>query len=264
MAKNDYAEGRKKHLAKYAIEKGLKCCGLWREKPYCHILFTENEEQKKGAIKKNLLKGVKADMLAKPHTDAHHLNSSQILCYNFFRPLIDKNGCHKLVEFLRGVGVDIGAVKECHFEHNDHKGDGTEIDFYVRGQKESGEEVEIFIEVKYTENSLRCSEAFGKKSATYQRKYEEVYVGKGLFYNQKCLQKVPSFKDFYTYYQCFRNVLRVTNENKYTLFIYPKENEIAKNFQEFHDGWVDSKNVILVKWEDLVKEGELYEKYFAE
>ena len=90
MAKN-YTKGRWAHLAKYAVEKGLRCGGLYQGRPYCHILFVEDDKQNE-AIKKNLLKGVKSDMLAKLHTDAHHLNSSQILCYNFFRPLITNDG----------------------------------------------------------------------------------------------------------------------------------------------------------------------------
>ena len=118
----DYTKGRWAHLAKYAVEKGLRCGGLYQGREYCHILFTENEEQKKEVIKKNLLKGVKADMLSKPHTDAHHLNSSQILCYNFFRPLIDKNGgaTQELVDRLSEQGIPIEKGAKCTFEYTDN------------------------------------------------------------------------------------------------------------------------------------------------
>ena len=117
----DYAKSRKAHLARYAVEHDLKCCGLWREKPYCHILFVEDDKQKE-AIKKNLLKGVKADMLSDSHTYAHHLNSSQILCYNFFRPLIDKNGgaTQELVDRLSEQGIPIEKGAKCTFEYTDN------------------------------------------------------------------------------------------------------------------------------------------------
>ena len=273
MSKN-YTKGRWAHLAKYAEEKGLRCGGLYKGRAYSHILFAEDEEQKKEAIQLNLLKDVKADMLSNTHTDAHHLNSSQILCYNFFRPLIDNaNGSPKLVEKLQNFGVDIATISECKFEHNDGKGDGTEFDFYIKGKNSKGADTKVFIEVKYTEASLRCSEAFSPKTrARYERKYNGVY--QTLFKSQRCLKEIPSYNEFYTYYQCFRNVLRVENENTYSIFLYPSKNEIAKKFCEFKDFLADSEenklygsNVLFVNWydKDIVdRNSELYEKYFAE
>ena len=265
MAKNDYAEGRKKHLAKYAIEKGLKCCGLWREKPYCHILFAENKEQKKGAIKKNLLKGVKADMLANPHTDAHHLNSSQILCYNFFRPLIDKNGgaSQSLVDLLLNQGISIEKGAKCTFEYADDLGDETQFDFHIK----SGE-TEVFFEIKYTEN---CFASYSKESSA-RTQYKERYAVQ--FGKQNCLVEKPQdendfIKKAKNDYQLYRNALRITDENKYLVLLYPKGNGAVDNQAEkfvknkIKDEYKD--NIQRVFWEDLVdKNTELHQKYFAE
>ena len=116
MAKN-YTKGRWAHLAKYAVERDLRCGGLYKGRAYCHILFVEDEGKKFDVVKKNLLKGVNADLLKNLHADAHHLNSSQILCYNFFRPLIDKNGNAKqeLVDFLakQHIIIEKGAPRLC-------------------------------------------------------------------------------------------------------------------------------------------------------
>lgn len=264
MAKSDYAEGRKKHLAKYAIEKDLKCCGLWREKPYCHILFAENEVQKKEAIKKNLLKGVKADMLVKPHTDAHHLNSSQILCYNFFRPLItaDKKATAGLISLLGKYGVAITKNATCQFEYNDKIKDRTQFDFYIKDG-----EIEVFFEIKYTENCFGGASSSDSAKRQYKNWYEEQ------FKQQQCLKEIPTnIDDFianYThYYQLYRNTIRITDKNKHLILLYPKNNTTVNNeATTFIEDKIKEKyrgNIHILHWEDIVKEGELYEKYFAE
>ena len=278
MKKEKYVENRKGHHKEYAEEKGLKCGGLWGGKPYSHILFVEDGQTKCEVVKKyNILEGIDCDLLTtKLHSDAHHLNSSQILCYNFFRPLIDiANGSPKLVEKLQNFGVNIATISECEFEYNDGKGDYTEFDFYIKGKNSKGADTKVFIEVKYTEASLRCSEAFSPKTqAIYERKYNDVYTK--MFAAQRCLKEIPSYNEFYTYYQCFRNVLRVENENTYSIFLYPSKNEIAKKFSKFREFLADSynegnklygSNVLFVNWydKDIVdRNSELYKKYFAE
>lgn len=263
MAKRDYAEGRKKHLAKYAIEKDLKCCGLWREKPYCHILFVEDDKQNE-AIKKNLLKGVKVDMLAKPHTDAHHLNSSQILCYNFFRPLITNDGkaTAELVSLLGKYGLAITNNATCQFEYNDKIKDHTQFDFYI---KEG--EIEFFFEIKYTENCFGGASSSDSAKRQYKNWYEEQ------FKQQQCLKEIPAnIDDFianYThYYQLYRNAIRITDENKHLILLYPKNNTTVNHeATTFIEDKIKERyrdNIHILYWEDIVKEGELYEKYFAE
>ena len=273
MKKEKYVDNRKGHLKEYAEGKGMPIGGTYNYKgtivAHDHILNIEDGQSKLEVVKlHNLLEGVSGDLLKKLHRDAHHLNSSQILCYNFFRPLIDSNGSPKLVEKLKSFGVEIETITRCEFEHKDSKGDGTEFDFYIEGKNSNGAAVKVFIEVKYTESSLRNSDAFSKdKKTTYEKKFEETYTP--MFETQQCLKKIPSYDEFYTYYQCFRNVLRVENENTYSIFLYPSKNEIAKKFCEFKDFLADSEenklygsNVLFKNWEDIVKEGKLYDKYF--
>ena len=274
MKKEKYVENRKGHLKEYAEGKGMTIGGTYNYQgtivAHDHILKIEDGQTKCEVVKKyNVLEGIDCDLLTtKLHSDAHHLNSSQILCYNFFRPLIDSaNGSPKLVEKLQNFGVDIATISECEFEYKDEI-DGTEFDFYAKGKNSKGADTKVFIEVKYTEASLRCSEAFSPKTqARYERKYNDVYTK--MFAAQRCLKEKPSYNEFYACYQCFRNVLRVENENTYSIFLYPSKNEIAKKFCEFKDFLADSEenklygsNVIFKNWEDIVKEDELYDKYF--
>ena len=282
MKKEKYVENRKDHLREYAEGKGMPIGGPYNYRGTIvtrdHILKIEDGQTQLEVVKKyNVLEGVDCDLLTtKLHSDAHHLNSSQILCYNFFRPLIDSaNGSPKLVEKLQNFGVDIATISECKFEYKDGKGDGTEFDFYIKGKNSKGADTKVFIEVKYTEASLRCSEAFSPKTqARYERKYNDVYTK--MFAAQRCLKEKPSYNEFYTCYQCFRNVLRVENENTYSIFLYPSKNEISEKFSKFREFLADSynegnklygSNVLFVNWydKDIVdRNSELYEKYFAE
>ena len=247
MKKEKYVDNRKGHLKEYAEGKDMPIGGTYNYKgtivAHDHILKIEDGQTQCEVVKKyNVLEGIDCDLLTtKLHSDAHHLNSSQILCYNFFRPLIDiANGSPKLVEKLQNFGVDIATISECKFENNDGKGDRTEFDFYIKGKNSKGADTKVFIEVKYTEASLRCSKAFSPKTqARYERKYNDVYTK--MFASQRCLKEKPSYNEFYTCYQCFRNVLRVENENTYSIFLYPSKNEIAKKFCEFKDFLADSE-----------------------
>lgn len=279
MKKEKYVDNRKGHLKEYAEGKGMPIGGTYNYRGTIvtrdHILKIEDGQTQLEVVKKhNVLEGIDCDLLTtKLHSDAHHLNSSQILCYNFFRPLIDSaNGSPKLVEKLQNFGVDIATISECEFEYKDEI-DGTEFDFYAKGKNSKGADINVFIEVKYTEVSLRYSKAFSPKTqAIYEQKYNDVYTK--MFAAQRCLKEIPSYNEFYTYYQCFRNVLRVENENTYSIFLYPSKNEIAKKFCEFKDFLADSEenklygsNVLFVNWydKDIVdRNSELYKKYFAE
>ena len=260
----DYTKGRWAHLAKYAVEKGLRCGGLYKGRAYCHILFTENKEQKKEVIKKILLKGVKADMLANPHTDAHHLNSSQILCYNFFRPLITNDGkaTAELVSLLGKYGIAITNNATCQFEYTDKIKDRTQFDFYI---KEG--EIEVFFEIKYTENCFGGPSSSDSAKRQYKNWYEEQ------FKQQQCLKEIPANTDDFIanythYYQLYRNTIRITDKNKHLILLYPKNNTtVNKEATTFIEDKIKEKyrgNIHILHWEDIVKEGELYEKYFAE
>ena len=265
MAKN-YTKNRWAHLARYAVERGLRCCGLYRGRAYCHILFVEDECKKFDVVKKNLLKGVEGDLLKNLHPDAHHLNSSQILCYNFFRPYIDENGgaTQGLVDLLSNQGIPIEKGAKCTFEYTDNldkmetpRDKPTEFDFHIIGS-----DVEVFFEIKYTENGFKSA----KKDNNHKEKYELVY--KPLLEKAPCLNLIPEFKEFAKLYQLYRNAIRITDKNKHLILLYPKNNTtVNKEATTFLENKIREEyrgNIHILHWEDIVKEGELYEKYFAE
>lgn len=220
--------------------------------------------KKKVIEKYNLLNGLTFDCFIDSkqiHRYAHHLNSSQVLCYNYFRPLIDNNHHPKkeLIKLMKDAGISILSKSECGFEHVEDEKEGTSFDFYVKDG-----DVEAFFEIKYTEND------FGKAEDddSHRKKFENTY--RKFLQNCKCLtdNKKVDFEEFRKFYQLYRNVLRVTDKQKYVVFVFPKENDhVKKEFDAFIEK-INSEycnNVKCLYWEDIVeKDTELYKKYFAE
>lgn len=271
MSKN-YTKGRWAHLAKYAEEKGMPIGGTYNYQgtivAHDHILKIEDGQTKFDVVKKhNVLEDIDRDLLTtKLHRDAHHLNSSQILCYNFFRPYIDENGgaSQSLVDLLLNQGISIEQGAKCTFEYTDNldkmekpRDKPTEFDFHIIGR-----DVEVFFEIKYTEDYFGGAE----KNDNHKEKYELVY--KSLLEKAPCLNHTPEFEEFAKLYQLYRNAIRITDKNKHLILLYPKNNTtVNKEATTFLENKIREEyrgNIHILHWEDIVKEGELYKKYFAE
>lgn len=276
MKKEKYVDNRKGHLKEYAEEKGMPIGGSWKGKgEYDYILkFTKDKNSARSkqnryemVCKYNILDGVDTTKFKQKdmHSFAHHLNSSQVLCYNFFRPLIDKNGgaSQSLVDLLSNQGISIEKGAKCTFEYEDGLGDETQFDFHIK----SGE-TEVFFEIKYTEN---CFASYSKESSA-RTQYKERYAVQ--FGKQNCLVEKPQDEDDFIKkakndYQLYRNTVRITDKKKYVVLLYPGENESvekqAKAFVETKEKPEYQENIKRVYWKKIVEEdSELYKKYFAE
>ena len=231
-----------------------------KEHPKKHILPIHSGKSKQDVVKEyNVLSCLRGEefLIEKDlHRYAHHLNSSQLMCYNFFRPYIIKEGgktCPNdaLIELLSKY-IDINQCDdaECHFEYvqgGEYEGEDTNFDFYLK----SGE-TEVFFEIKYTEAG------FGKcdNDDRHKDKFASLYNG--------LIKKCPAIKDSITFndefrknYQLFRNSIRATSKNKYVIFIYDENNQYCKNqLSKFITKYItdDYKNVniIGITWQDLV------------
>jgi len=274
---NNYSKDRKEHLCNYAKEIKLPVGGDFqgKETRWKNLILIYHESNKPEIIEKyNLLNGLKLDFdfSKKLHRFAHHLSSSQILCYNYFRPTIDKNGhpYKKLIDVFKNRNIYFSQNAVCQFEYGGYAlfpMEGTEYDFHIKDK-----ETEVFIEVKYTEiafgkaNKNRKS----KDQQNYDEKFERIYCP--MIKSCACLkdkQKID-LDVFLKNYQLFRNVLRITDKSKYTVFIFPYQHtKLRKEYEQFKKDFINneySNNVIAIYWEDLMKgkeENELYKKYFA-
>lgn len=238
--------------------------GLWQQKgqPRTHILGNPSTSEQKAELinKYSLLPNVPSIDCNTIHLHqyAHHLNSSQIMCYNFFRPLIESydGKMYKPKDSLLNlIGMEIdqeiephGAV--CNFEYIDDSEENTNFDFYFKK-----EDVEVFFEIKYTERE------FSKKSSAKDphAQYESIY--KPMIENTKELfiGETISEQDFNNeYYQLARNSIRATSADKHVFFVCPKEHEeLINQFVEFSDKYLTEKGkerIKLITWEDLVQD----------
>lgn len=224
-------------------------------------------------------------LIGKPHRFARHLNSSQVMCYNFFRPMMMVTDSKSrwgyangdMVKFVKEtIGITIAEKALCQFEHEDSKtkkefmeyakykgkGENSQFDFFIEDGK-----TKIYFEIKYTESSFgpwsnsNVSEHGILNHCAYIERGYKGMVERSLFLTQACKNRIRSFNEdefanpdnpFNLHYQLFRNTLRA-DESTYAVFIYPKANPgPQEEFEAFKSNLVKGQNhIITLQWEDL-------------
>ena len=253
-----FTDSRKDNAIRFMKEQGLSNTlgGKWTNGKSCkHILKADTRPDQTDVIRKyNLLPGIDPDMLSVPHKFAHHLTSSQIMCYNFFRPLITDNGTPtpELIYILaeRGVGIKDNSI--CEFE-SINPIDNTSYDLSIESAK---------LEIKFTEHGFGKA----KNDGRHKTKFKNIYID--MIKKCKCLNCIPDEDSFFKFYQLFRNVLHIDDNSKYAIFVFPKGNmQCCNEFQEFVDRFINDEymcNIQAWHWEDLLagKEDSIfYKKY---
>lgn len=265
----NYSESRRKHLEEYAKKHNLPIGGTFNNNGtlYGHILKCNKENQVDIIEKYNLTDGLTFKgfiPIDKVHRCAHHLNSSQVLCYNYFRPMVNDDHTPKpeLIKLMKEHGISISEKARCDFEYDsylDYKDEGTVYDFHIKDG-----ETEVFFEIKYTEDGFHKP----ANNKSHRLKYDSTYHE--MLKKCQCLKnKEIRYEDFLESYQLFRNVLRITNKKRYTLFVIAEGNhKIYEDIKSFYSNYIkDSyqENVRALCWEDLIEENHpLYEKYIAD
>jgi hypothetical protein len=237
--------------------------GLYRNIPYSHILPISNEKEKENAVRKyNVLSSLSNENRfllqdKKLHLFAHHLNSSQIMCYNFFRPFIDEDQhpTRDLFSILNtcGVAVPYSDKASCDFEYeqeNEGWKDGTNFDFYLTSLG-----YEVFFEIKYTEPEFGAFKQTPKEIERHRMKYDKIYHE--IIDNCPALKKKIAFDDeFCCNYQLIRNTIRVTDKTKFVVFIYDANNSNTYNqLHYFLNEYIANdykQNVIPLEWQKLI------------
>ena len=223
-----------------------------------------------GLENKNFIQGVTSSEKLKSqdiklHNCYSHLNSSQVMCINFFEKIrTDENVLRNLILNLLDVKLEGKIVSA--FEYEPNNKEGTNFDFYI----ECGE-IKIYWEIKYTEGKFATTNA-NKVSHTGEKhieRYNKVY--KGIFEKSKYLKNLGS-DNFFDNYQIYRNISYIKNDNDYVVFLYPYEdvkldNQI-KNVIKRHKC---EDNVFAIDWGeiykilfDIIKNDENYRKYYLE
>ena len=248
MSYNSFKNNVYEHLAKYNKWKR----GYFKGERYNHIVDIDGKTKEE--IVKTIIEedGVCPKDFRKPHMYAHHLNSSQVICYEFFKPLIEnKDNMSKVVNKME-IPFQISNNFEAVFEKEFKNGDGTNFDFFLSNNKYN-----IYIEVKYTEQGF----ASCKNDENHRNKFENIY--KNRIKKSFCIKKneidhltqMRKYDQLFRNYQLFRNVLQIREKTDFVVFLFPKENSIAKKeFEDFRDTYLSEEgknNVKGVFWEDL-------------
>ncbi len=259
MKKKSYQDTIKDHLEIYKKSNSVLCNlpdGTFRGKPkkYPHILETHD-------IIHNLIDG----LLIKPaidvtqvgnittltqntnnnihlHQYAHHLNSSQMMCINFFAPFISRNQSATLLKLL-GMPNPHCGISEFEFEHIEGTREKTNFDFFLK----TNDGRKVFFEIKYTEQEFSRSTKANKDSK--KRRWNEIY--------SLATANNPHFKglvedDFYRDYQIYRNLFYVANPSDFVFFIVPKANTaLVEQLKDLHISSTLKGNTKFLFWEDL-------------
>jgi hypothetical protein len=193
--------------------------GAWLRngRPYCHILPKEEYQL-------NILPSIRDEFWKwfisqdiQLHSDFHHLNSSQALCFNLFFPLIMAEG-RELPALLAALTIADAPDGLPSFEFQPDINEGTCIDFSLPLRSKA----RVNFEIKYTESEFGSA----KTDRVHLEKYENTYKQRlnGRFEEWFC-----NASQFLKYYQIARNVWHLNEQNgDIAVFVFPKANGFLK------------------------------------
>lgn len=244
--------------------------GLWPRHHVTreHILKIENGQM--NAIKDyNLLKSVMTlpFLLSEKqlHQYAHHLNSSQIMCYNFFRPQLEQiNDEIHIKEPLYELLNHLPELKEgrlSSFSNNDfarfeyeemaskEPERKTNFDFFVKVGK-----TKIYFEIKYTENGFGSCDYDDNHKNKFNDYYKGLMKDCGIF-NEDVINWN---KIICKYYQLIRNAINV-GENAFVVIITDERNKSTNKQIELFGKQMLIKSspyyrhLIYMTWQEMVE-----------
>jgi len=269
MTKLSPQEKIKEHLSVYAQQsEELRNLmgGTWHNgnKCYSYILadkrYTELNFLPK--YREELSKHISISKI-KLHTDAHHLNSSQIMCMNFFFPLMKERSLDHILRIVSSKCM--WANPEGQFEKISDIDGGqrgaTNFDFYIKDENGN----QAFFEIKYTEGDFGSA----KDDDSHNKKWNSIY--RELIESSPVLkQGVIDKEEFFKNYQLLRNIVHIKDLRKdYVVFLVPEETlyEKAETFikKAIKEDALD--NVRVIGWKEVfetVKRDPKLATYYAE
>lgn len=205
-------------MSKYKREVlGVEEDGIWLRngRPYTHILPQKSRQL-------NILPRFREEFWAwfaeqspriQLHSDFHHLNSSQALCFNLFFPMLRNNG-QALGTLCSALKIEEKPDKQACFEFQPDLREGSCIDFSMPLQ--SG--ARINFEIKYTESEFGAAKA----DKAHLEKFETIYECRlaGRFEKSFCCEA-----KFLKHYQIARNIWHLNDATgDIAVFLFPKAN----------------------------------------
>lgn len=245
------------HLGEY--RKTLsKQCGVWRrngkETPREHILPDKPIDLRY----KNFLFENAESIINEQGIPLHnywgHLNSSQVMCINFFYPLIKEENKQILLDIIKrnipNIPIESNMkIVEAEFE-KDEPLDNTSFDFYTKITN-GAKTINITWEIKYTEQGFGKTEPTKltkDNKTTHKEKFENTY--KSNFINSLNFKNSNiSCEEFLNNYQINRNIFYINNDNDYAVFLTLEKNPATTEELPIIDKY---KNAYHIYWEDII------------
>lgn len=225
--------------------------GYWKEAEKGHIFPKDEENFNLLPLYRDSLSNylILNQRTLKKHIYFHHLNSSQVMCLNFFFPFQEEK---KLDLILNAIGFKNEEIvyDQCCFEKPSvietkatKKYRPTYFDYFI--ETKSGKK--IYFEIKYTEQSF----AKAKPDVVHKSKFKEVYKN----HLTSIKEVYCNGKSFLDNYQIMRNVICIS-ENSYVVFLYPNDNKKIKSQAEIAKQEIIKDelkdNLINITWERLL------------
>lgn len=242
MKYSEFKRRTLEHLSDYKEKQlGITDSGKWKTVSCPHIL---PEKQ----MSANLLPMVKLPQI-KVHSGACHLNSSQMMCVNFFEPLIHdvsgKRVLRRILSECTGISFD-SDVKRAEFEYIPHEGgENTNFDFFL----EFTDGGKIYFEIKYTEECFGGVDKALQKKGVYSTLWRNLYKARC---NDSLYLSGISEEEFYSEYQIYRIMTYIRTTQDYAFFVYPFGNDNLKNQFAVSRG-AKCPNVRALCWSELAQ-----------
>jgi len=216
MRRDEFQRRAKRWLSTYKRDDlGVEEDGIWlrNRKRYPHILPQEKYQL-------NILPSFRDEFWKwfpsqriQLHSDFHHLNSSQAVCFNLFFPMLtgDGQGLAALLSAMDIAGLPKAGTS---FEYEPSPDEGTCIDFSLPLQ--SG--ARINFEIKYTESEFGSAKADPAHLEKFDRTYQSRLAGR--FEESFCCAA-----RFLEHYQIARNIWHLNEAaGDIAVFLFPKAN----------------------------------------
>ena len=241
--KTTYADTVKQRIVQVLPEKDRY--GLWHGRPYPHICKKLRDNFIDGI---GTLKGKLSGKTIKFHEGATHLNSSQVLCINFFNKFFENERSEELLlQILADAGLDISneeKIMDATLEYEPNRKERTNFDFFL--QLTSGRRISF--EVKYTESEFGGVSPDRKRPEKYTEKWKDIYlpmVKASPYLGEHCDENL-----FYKHYQINRNIAYAQAKD-IVVFLTPRLNYALDEDRRYIDGFC-TPNIRNLYWENIV------------
>ena len=209
-----------------------------------HVLKGGKESAEKAVLHRRYKAGFVRDLRGNLQSDANHLNSSQMFCFNLMEPLRSVSQRATMKQLLAGEPFAIplkGEIVDTRYEYVASTKEDTHFDFVVKTDLLET----VYFEFKYTESGFKKGKLSRERIAFYRQWL-------GYSSNLKDLINKQGEMELERHYQIYRNVSYVRGEHEFSVFLFPGANKVLDEELSEVRGLYQFVNVRVVHVEDVI------------